>query len=291
MNTDWLFDFPFVYDIDTKAIDDSVRAFSIEYDSFFGGIRSFLSGFVSGVHSVLEFIPWIVLILMVVLAVWKINGKIFKGLLYGALLFLIGVVGLWGHMYETLSIVIVSVLISLALGFPIGILISSNERANRILRPVLDTMQTMPVFVYLIPALLFFGLGKAPAVIATTIYAIVPIIRLTSHGIRQIDTEVVEASLSFGSTWLQSLVKVKIPQALPTIMTGVNQTIMMAMAMVVTTSMIGATGLGMEVLISVNRIEIGRGLISGTAVVILAVIIDRITQGLGGKVEVNPDGD
>lgn len=291
MNTDWLFEFPFVYDIDTKAIDDSVRAFSIEYDSFFGGIRSFLSGFVSGVHSILEFIPWFVLILIVVFAVWKISGKVLKGVLFGALLFSIGVVGLWGHMYETLSIVIVSVLISLTIGFPIGILISSNERANRILRPVLDTMQTMPVFVYLIPALLFFGLGKAPAVIATTIYAIVPIIRLTSHGIRQIDPEVVEASLSFGSTWLQSLVKVKIPQALPTIMTGVNQTIMMAMAMVVTTSMIGATGLGMEVLISVNRIEIGRGLISGTAVVILAVIIDRITQGLGGKVEVNPDGD
>ncbi len=291
MNADWLFEFPFVYDIDTKAIDDSVRAFSIEYDTFFGGIRSFLSGFVSGVHSVLEFIPWFVLILFVIFAVWKISGKVLKGVLFGGLLFSIGVVGLWGHMYETLSIVIVSVLISLTLGFPIGILISSNERANSILRPVLDTMQTMPVFVYLIPALLFFGLGKAPAVIATTIYAIVPIIRLTSHGIRQIDPEVVEASLSFGSTWLQSLVKVKIPQALPTIMTGVNQTIMMAMAMVVTTSMIGATGLGMEVLISVNRIEIGRGLISGTAVVILAVIIDRITQGLGGKVEVNPDGD
>ena len=193
-------------------------------------------------------------------------------------------------MYETLSIVIVSVIISLAFGFPLGILISSNERANSILRPVLDTMQTMPVFVYLIPALLFFGLGKPPAVIATTIYAIVPIIRLTSLGIRQIDQEIVEASLSFGSTWLQSLVKVKIPQALPTIMTGVNQTIMMAMAMVVTTSMIGATGLGMEVLISVNRIEIGRGLISGTAVVIIAVILDRITQGIGRQSEVNSDG-
>lgn len=289
MNTDWLFDFPFVYDIDTQAVDNAVRTFSIRYDSFFGAIRSFLSGFVTGVQTILEFIPWFVLILIVVLAVWKINGKVFKGILYGALLFSIGVVGLWGHMYETLSIVIVSVLMSLAFGFPIGILISSNEKANKIIRPVLDTMQTMPVFVYLIPALLFFGLGKAPAVIATTIYAIVPIIRLTSHGIRQIDSEVVEASLSFGSTWLQSLIKVKIPQALPTIMTGVNQTIMMAMAMVVTTSMIGATGLGMEVLIGVNRIEIGRGLISGTAVVILAVILDRITQGLGGKVEVNTD--
>lgn len=289
MNTDWLFEFPFVYNVDTKAIDDSVRAFSMRHDTFFGGIRSFLSGFVSGVHSILEIIPWIVLILIVIFASWRVSGKISKGILYGVLLFSIGVVGLWSHMYETLSIVIVSVLISLTIGFPIGILISSSERANRIIRPILDTMQTMPVFVYLIPALLFFGLGKAPAVIATTIYAIVPIIRLTSLGIRQIDAEVVEASLSFGSTWLQSLVKVKIPQALPTIMTGVNQTIMMAMAMVVTTSMIGATGLGMEVLISVNRIEIGRGLISGTAVVILAVIIDRLTQGLGGKVEVNPD--
>lgn len=291
MNADWIFNFPFKYNINTKAIDDSVRAFSIKYDVIFNGIRSFLGTAVNGVHSILEFIPWFVMVLIVILSAWKISGKITKGLLYGGLLFLIGLVGLWGHMYETLSIVIVSVIISLILGFPIGILISSSERANSILRPILDTMQTMPVFVYLIPALLFFGLGKPPAVIATTIYAIVPIIRLTSLGIRQIDEEVVEASLSFGSTWLQSLVKVKIPQALPTIMTGVNQTIMMAMSMVVTTSMIGATGLGMEVLISVNRIEIGRGLISGTAVVIIAVILDRITQGIGGQSEVHSNGE
>src|SRR5699024_2661392 len=191
-------------------------------------------------------IPWFVLILFVIIITWKITEKFSKGLLYGALLFGIGVVGFWSHMYITLSIVIASVIISLILGFPLGILISSSEIANRIFRPILDTMQTMPVFVYLIPALLFFGLGNAPAVIATPIYAIVPMIRLTSHGIRQIDEEVVEASMSFGSTWLQSMIKVQIPQALPTIMTGVNQTIMMAMAMVVTTSMIGTTGLGLE---------------------------------------------
>lgn len=286
-----IFDFPFVYDVDTEAIDDSVRAFSIKHDGFFNGIRSFLGSAVNGVHSLLSYIPWFVMVLAVILASWKISGKISSGILYGGLLFSIGIVGLWGHMYETLSIVIVSVLISLALGFPIGLLISANERANSIMRPVLDTMQTMPVFVYLIPALLFFGLGNPPAVIATTIYAIVPIIRLTSLGIRQIDQEVVEASMSFGSTWLQSLFKVQIPQALPTIMTGVNQTIMMAMSMVVTTSMIGATGLGMEVLISVNRIEIGRGLISGTAVVIIAVILDRITQGIGRQNEVNNNGE
>ncbi len=163
-------------------------------------------------------------------------------------------------MNETLSIIIASVIVSLLLGFPIGILLSTSDRLDRFFRPILDTMQTMPVFVYLIPAMMFFGLGKPPAVIATTVYAVVPMIRLTNHGIRQIDKEVVEASLAFGSTKIQSLIKVQIPQALPTIMTGINQTLMMAMSMVVTTSMIGASGLGMEVLLAVNRVEIGRGL-------------------------------
>lgn len=282
----WLFEFPFELDINKNAIDESVRAFSVKYDSFFGGIRGFLLGFVNIVNAALEIVPWFVWILLVVLLSWKISKKISTGILYGGLLFTIGLLGLWDAMYVTLSIVIVSVIISLIIGFPLGIFIASNDTANRIARPILDTMQTMPVFVYLIPALLFFGLGKPPAVIATTIYAIVPMIRLTSLGIRQIDKEVVEASLAFGSTKMQSLVKVQIPQALPTIMTGVNQTLMMAMAMVVTTSMIGAAGLGMEVLISVNRVEIGRGLISGTAVVIIAVILDRLTQGLARSSEV-----
>ena len=190
-------------------------------------------------------------------------------------------------MNDTLSIIITSVIIALILGFPIVVLLSTSDRLDRIARPILDMMQTMPVFVYLIPALLFFGMGRPPAIIATTVYAVAPMIRLTNLGIRQIDKEVVEASIAFGSTRLQSLVKVQIPQALPTIMTGVNQTLMMAMSMVVTASMIGATGLGMEVLIGVQRIEMGRGLISGSAVVILAVILDRITQGLVKRSEVD----
>jgi len=140
-------------------------------------------------------------------------------------------------------------------------------------------MQTMPTFVYLIPAVMFFGLGKVPGVIATTIYAVPPVIRLTCHGIRQVDKEVVEAALSFGSTKAQVLFKVQIPLALPTIMTGVNQTLMMAMAMVVTCAMIGVKGLGYEVIIGINRLEIGRGLKSGIAIVILAVLLDRLTQG------------
>ncbi|HHV38737.1 MAG TPA: ABC transporter permease subunit [Tepidimicrobium sp.] len=290
MNTDWFYDFPFKIPIDLGAIDNAVRTFSAKYDSFFNVIRSGLNGFVNSIYNILNFIPWFVLILFIITAGWKLSKKVSTGILYGALLFLIGVAGLWTLMNETLSIIIASVIISLLLGFPLGIVISTSDRADRIMRPILDTMQTMPVFVYLIPAMLFFGLGKPPAVIATTIYAIVPTIRLTNHGIRQIDREVIEASLAFGSTRLQSLVKVQIPQALPTIMAGVNQTLMMAISMVVTTSMIGATGLGMEVLIGVNRVEIGRGLISGTAVVIIAIILDRITQGFVQQSEVKTDG-
>lgn len=275
----WLRTFPFVLDMNLEAIDDSVRDFSIRFDSFFGAIRKGLTTIIISIQRVLDFIPWWIMIILISIAGWRVSGKIVTGVLYGFMLFIVGAMGLWSLMNETLSIVITSVIISLILGFPIGILISANDRADRIIRPILDTMQTMPVFVYLIPALLFFGLGKAPAVIATTIYAIVPIIRLTSHGIKQIDEEIIEASRAFGSTYMQSLIKVQIPQALPTIMAGVNQTMMLAMAMVVTTSMIGASGLGMEVLNSVNRIEIGRGLVSGTAVVIIAVLMDRLTQG------------
>lgn len=287
---DWLYNFPFEIPINLVAIDNAVRSFSVKYDAFFSFIRGTLNSLVNSIYFILDIIPWFIVVLLVILAGWKISNKISKGIVYGVVLILVGAVGYWDLMNETLSIIIASVIISLLLGFPLGILVSTSDRADRIMRPILDTMQTMPVFVYLIPALLFFGLGKPPAVIATTIYAIVPIIRLTNHGIRQINREVVEASLAFGSTKLQSLVKVQIPQALPTIMAGVNQTLMMAISMVVTTSMIGATGLGMEVLISVNRVEIGRGLLSGSAVVIIAVIMDRLTQGLVQRSEVKSDG-
>lgn len=286
----WLREFPFRVPLDLAALDASVRGFSQRYDGFFGAIRNGLTFTVTTIERTLNFIPWFVILLLVFLAGWRTSKRPLTGLFYAGLLFLVGLAGLWTLMNETLAIVITSVLISLILGFPIGVLISASEKAHAVVRPILDTMQTMPVFVYLIPALLFFGLGKAPAVIATTIYAIVPMIRLTSHGIKHIDQEVVEASRSFGSTYMQSLVKVQIPQALPTILAGVNQTIMMAMAMVVTTSMIGATGLGMEVLNSVNRIEIGRGLVSGTAVVIIAVLLDRLSQAWFKEKEGEIDG-
>lgn len=284
-----LFDFPFVLPVNVESFDASVRAFAANFSGIFDAVKNGLNILIGSISGLLNRIPWWLMIAAVSFAGFKLSKKPATGLLYGAMLFLVGMIGLWDLMNETLSIVLASVAISLAIGLPVGILISGSDRANFILRPILDTMQTMPVFVYLIPAVLFFGLGKAPAVIATTIYAIVPVIRLTSHGIRQVDPEVVEAARSFGSTKWQCLFKVQIPQALPTIMTGVNQTLMMAMAMVVTCSMIGASGLGMEVLISVNRIEIGRGLLAGAAVVIVAILMDRLTQGWFGKEEKNYD--
>ena len=281
--TDWLFDFPLVMKPDTAAIDGAVRSFAVSAGPALGAVQGALGGLVNAFHALLSHIPWFVLAAAVLLLGWRTRRSLRSGILYAALLCMVGVVGLWSEMRITLAIVLASVVLALALGLPIGVLISGSQRANQIMRPVLDTMQTMPVFVYLIPALLLFGMGNASAVIATVIYAIVPVIRLTSLGIRQVDKEVVEAARSFGSTKWQILFKVQIPQALPTIMTGVNQTLMMAMSMVVTCSMIGARGLGMEVLNAVNRIEIGRGLVAGSCVVILAVVLDRLTQGGFGR--------
>ncbi len=276
---DWLFEFPFTIDLNTNGIDEAVRSFAVEHTAVFDGIKYALVDFVNIIYFALEHIPWFVLIGLVFFLKCKLNGNAKSAIVYSCLLFIIGLLGLWSLMNLTLSIVLASVIVALLIGLPIGVLISASRRANMMLRPVLDLMQTMPVFVYLIPAVIFFGMGSASAVIATVIYSMVPVIRLTSLGIRQVDAEVVEAAKSFGSTRVQMLFKVQIPQALPTIMTGVNQTLMMAMSMVVTCSMIGARGLGNEVLIAVNRIEISRGFIAGGAVVILAIILDRITQG------------
>ncbi len=276
---DWLFDFPFAITLDTDAIDRAVRGFAANNSVFFDGIKAGLTNFVGAINWLLNHIPWFVLVALVFFLGWKGHKKLRSGIFYSVLLCIIGMFRLWGLMNLTLSIVLAGVTIALLLGLPIGVLLSGSDRANRAARPLLDMMQTMPVFVYLIPAVIFFGMGSASAVIATVIYAMVPVVRLTSLGIRQVNAEVVEAARSFGSTKGQMLFKVQVPQALPTIMTGINQTLMMAMSMVVTCSMIGARGLGNEVLIAVNRIEISRGFIAGSAVVILAILLDRLTQG------------
>lgn len=283
----WLIDFPKALYIDIKKPIDAIITYMVQnWGPFFDGVSAVLRSLLFGIKFFLNSIPWWLLIILVFIATWKMNKKLGQALLYSGLLFFIGLIGLWALLYDTLTIVLASVLISLLIGFPVGVLISASKRSDAIVRPILDTMQTMPSFVYLIPAVMLLGLGNVPAVIATTIYALPPIIRLTSHGIRQVDHEVVEAAVSFGSTRLQILTKVQIPQALATIMAGVNQTIMMAISMVVTCSMIGATGLGSEVITGINRLESGRGFAAGIAIVILAIILDRLTQGLVKNEEV-----
>ncbi|WP_326906639.1 ABC transporter permease [Sedimentibacter sp. MB31-C6] len=269
------------------VIDDVVKQFSRDYKEILDAIRSVAIEGVQGINWLLTSIPWFILILLVIFLGYKVSKKIKVGLLYGALLFFIGSAGMWEHMIETVSIVTAAVIISLVLGFPLGILIAMSKRAESIIRPILDLMQTMPAFVYLVPAVMLFNLGIMPALLATIIYSIVPMIRLTSHGIMYVDKEVKEAAIAFGSTKIQALIKVQIPQAIPTIMTGVNQTIMMAMSMVVTCAIIGAEGLGLDILIATNRVEMGKALLPGIAIVIIAIIFDRLTQGFIKKKEVS----
>lgn len=273
-----------------ETVDEAVKAFARDYQFILGNIKKGVNTVIFFIQDVLEFIPWIVLVLLVLGLTWYLTKKWHLGLLYAVMLTFIGTCGLWPQMLQTLSVVIAGVLLCMILGFPLGVLLAMSKGANRILRPVLDTMQTMPSWVYLVPAVLLFRTGNTPALLATTIYAVVPMVRMTSHGLLYVDAEMLEAARAFGSTKFQMLFKVQIPQAKPTIMTGVNQTIMMAMSMVVTCALIGAEGLGMEILLATNRVQVGKALFPGIAIVIIAVILDRLTQAAIKRSEVKSDG-
>lgn len=249
---------------------------------FFDAITKGMLTLLLGIQDFLMWIPWF-LVIVIVFALgtyvkgWKIGGA------YALMVFTIGAMGLWEEMMMTLAIVISSVIISTLIGVPLGIWSAHSKRISNLINPILDTMQTMPSFVYLIPAVFFFGMGMVPAVFATIIYATPPAIRLTDLAIRGVSKEMLEAAHSFGSSPRQILFKVELPQAFPTIMTGINQTTMMAMSMVVIASMIGAKGLGLNVLHATNRLDIAMGFEAGLSIVFLAVIIDRITQGFANK--------
>lgn len=195
--------------------------------------------------------------------------------------YIIYTMNLWDKTMETLALVLTSAIVALMIGVPLGILSSKNNTVEKIVRPLLDFMQTMPAFVYLIPAVFFFRLGQVPGVIATLIFSMPPAVRLTNLGIRQVPVNVTEAAISFGSTSSQMLFKVELPTAMPTILAGVNQTIMLALSMVVIAAMIGAGGLGEQVLKGLTQLKVGLGFESGIAIVILAIILDRLTQSLG----------
>lgn len=191
--------------------------------------------------------------------------------------------GFWGQLIDTLVLVIVSTIIILIIGIPLGILCAKNSKTDAVVRPILDFMQTMPAFVYLIPAILFFSVGDVPGVLATVIFSLPPAVRMTTLGIKEVPEDIIEASLAFGCTNSQMLYKVQIPLAMPTILAGINQTIMLALSMVVICSMVGAGGLGESVYASIQQANMALGFEAGLSIVILAIILDRITQAIGRK--------
>ena len=276
--------FPELFNIPmAQGVDNAMDWLLLNWTGFFDLIGFIILKVVLAFEDLFLFVPWFVIILLAGLAGLKLVGRLRTGILFMILLMIIGLFGYWDLAMQTLALVIASVVFALLVGLPLGIIMARSDRTEKIFKPILDAMQTMPSFVYLIPALMFFGMGKVPAMFATIIYAVPPVIRLTNVGIRTVDIEAVEAAKAFGATKKQILFDVQLPLAKPSIMVGINQTTMMALAMIVIGSMIGAKGLGMEVLLAIGRIEVGRGFEAGISIVFMAVIIDRITHSLSVK--------
>ena len=268
-----------------KSIDFAFRDFSRAYGD---GIESFfdpLLYFLVWLEKLMMNSPWPIIIGIICGLAWMAS-KSWKLVLGAAIsFFLIGYFGMWKDCMATVAIITVCVIICMTIGIPMGVIMARSNRAERTILPVLDMMQTIPSFVYLIPILMLLGIGKVPGLIAICIYAVPPIIRLTNLGIREVDKETIEASEAFGATKLQKLRTVQIPLALPTVFAGVNQTIMMALAMVVIASMIGVRGLGVPILQAISNQYLALGMMNGLAIVALAIIFDRVTQQYGQRIQ------
>ncbi|MBB5213564.1 ABC transporter permease [Parapusillimonas granuli] len=264
-------------------IDEFVGGIVADYSDLLRALTQPLLDVLVWMDQLLRQSPWWAIVSAVALLAWLASRRIGFSIVIGALLCAVGFIGLWDAAMQTLSLMIVAVAISVAIGIPTGILMASFKWLRSIMLPVLDVMQTMPSFVYLIPVVMLFNLGKIAAIIATIIYAVPPVIRLTDLGIRLVDSEVLEASRAFGANRVKQLFGVQLPLAMPNIMAGINQTTMMALAMVVIASMIGVRGLGYEVLQGINRLQVGRGVLAGLGIVIIAIIFDRITQEFGRR--------
>ncbi len=268
-----------------KSLDGAYREFSREYgdliESFFDPLLSFLVWF----ENLLISSPWLLVLAAITGLAYAASRswKLCLGVVCSMLA--IGYFGMWENTMRTLSVITVCTLLSLLLGIPIGIAMARSDRVQRVVTPMLDIMQTMPAFVYLIPVVMLLGIGKIPGVIAVVIYAIPPVIRLTNLGIRLVDKEVLEAATAYGASSFQRLWGVQLPLAMPTIMAGINQTIMMALAMVVIASMIGVKGLGQPVLKSITNQYFTLGLLNGLAIVALAIIFDRVSQAYARRTQ------
>lgn len=270
-----------IADATDKVVDKITEIFAFIFDpisTYFGNFMKFFA------EDFLMSIPAFIMILLVAILAFFVSGRKFGLSIFSIIgLWLIYNQDQWENLMYTVTLVLIASILSIVIGIPFGILMSKSNLANIIIKPILDFMQTMPAFVYLIPAVAFFGIGMVPGVFASLIFAIPPTVRFTNLGIRQVPRELVEAADAFGSTGAQKLFKVELPMAKPTIMAGVNQTVMLALSMVVTASMIGAPGLGRDVLSALQRADVGTGFVAGIGIVILAIIIDRLTQGANRK--------
>ncbi len=286
---DWFYKFPHMDDNALrdlkKAIDDGFRGFTRSYGDIIEGFFSPLQHFLIASERFMLKTPWPIITLLILAIAYAATRslKIVAGCL--ATLMIIGYFDMWDDTMRTISMIFVCTVLSIAIGIPIGILMARSDRMQRIVNPVLDVMQTMPSFVYLIPVVMLLGIGKVPGLIAVVIYAIPPMIRLTDLGIRLVDKDVLEAADAFGADHRQKLFKVQLPLALPTIMAGINQTIMMALAMVVIASMIGVQGLGQPVLKAIANQYFTLGIFNGLAIVGIAIMFDRVSQAYGKRLQ------
>ncbi len=286
---EWFYKFPHMNDDSLrdlkKMIDDGFRAFTRAYGDSIESFFSPLQHFLIAVDRFMTHTPWPIITLMVLVVAWlgSRSLKIVLGCL--VTLLLIGYFDMWEDTMRTVSMIFVCTVLSIALGLPIGIVMARSDRFQRVVHPILDVMQTMPSFVYLIPVVMLLGIGRVPGLIAVVIYAIPPMIRLTDLGIRLVDKDVLEAADAFGVSNSQKLFKVQMPLALPTIMAGINQTIMMALAMVVIASMIGVQGLGQPVLKAIANQYFTLGIFNGLAIVGIAIIFDRVSQAYGKRLQ------
>jgi len=268
-----------------KGIDLSFRLFSRKYGDAIENFFDPLLFFLVWLEKLLITTPWPIIIIVIGILAW-FGSRSWKLVVGSAIAFmLIGYFGMWNDCMATVAIISVCTIICIAVGIPIGVVMSKSDRVEKAIVPVLDMMQTIPSFVYLVPILMLLGIGKVPGLIAVCIYALPPVVRLTNLGIREVDKETLEACDSYGATPFQKLTSVQIPLSLPTIFAGVNQTIMMALAMVVIASMIGVKGLGVPILRAISNQYLALGLLNGLAIVALAIIFDRITQEYGRRIQ------
>ena len=286
---DWFFNFPDMSRSDLrefkKSVDFAFTDFSRTYGENIEGFFEPLLMFLVWFEKLFINTPWPIIILCILILAWIGSRSIL--VVTGTFLsfMLIGYFGMWEDTMSTLAIILVATFLCISIGIPLGIAMARSNKIQASIIPILDVMQTIPSFVYLIPVVMLLGIGKVPGLIAVCIYAIPPIVRLTNLGIRLVDKDVLEAADSFGANYWQKLFGVQIPLALPTIFAGVNQTIMMALAMVVIASMIGVKGLGLPVLQAISNQYLALGLMNGLAIVILAIIFDRVTQKFGLRMQ------